>query len=301
MYILLCVNKNYYYYTSDVCDTMICASVEANSRQSSKQIVETVGTSSSTVRKILKKNKYHSYKIQKFNKIFPENCFQRMQFCETVMEKCNNNDNFLQNIIFTDESSFPLHGNHNPQIVRYWSRERQHLTYNARTQYPQKLNVWTGFLNNHIAGPFFINGNLNSHKYLNLFQDDIVPAIDRLPDININNVWFQQDACPAHNAVPVKAYLSRIFPDRLICAGGNIHWPARSPDLSPNHFYLWGYVKQSIYITQEERAANLEELQQRIVNCMHEILPQTLAKARVHFYDSYCLMEGGERFEHLLK
>ena len=39
----------------------------------------------------------------------------------------------------------------------------------------------------------------------------------------------------------------------------------RSPDLTPADFFLWGYLKGEVYVTEP---ANLAELRQRIV---HEI------------------------------
>jgi hypothetical protein len=120
-----------------------------------------------------------------------------------MREKIDENEHFLQNVLFTDESSFPLHGHHNPSVARYWSRENKHLSVPLRTQYPQKVNVWAGILGNNIVGPFFINGNLNGERYLQLLQQQILPAIRNL-NVNLEEIWFQQDGCPAHNARQVQ-------------------------------------------------------------------------------------------------
>ena len=88
--------------------------------------------------------------------IFPDDYFRRMEFCEDILNKSNENPLFLNNILFTDESTFHLHGHHNSQIVRYWSRENLRLNIPTRTQYPQKLNVWAGILGDSVIGPFFI-------------------------------------------------------------------------------------------------------------------------------------------------
>ena len=37
------------------------------------------------------------------------------------------------------------------------------------------------------------------------------------------------------------------FPLRLISRRGNVEWPARSPDLAPCDFFLWGYLKEKVY------------------------------------------------------
>ncbi|KAJ8934655.1 hypothetical protein NQ318_000694 [Aromia moschata] len=83
-----------------------------------------------------------------------------MEFCERVMDKANNDENVIRNIVFTDESTFALHGRHNPSVGRYWSRENLH-SFLLRTQYSQKLNVWGDGCpaHNGIAVREFLNAN----------------------------------------------------------------------------------------------------------------------------------------------
>jgi hypothetical protein len=218
-----------------------------------------------------------------------------------MREKIDENEHFLQNVLFTDESSFPLHGHHNPSVVRYWSRENKHLSVPLRTQYPQKVNVWAGILGNNIVGPFFINGNLNGERYLQLLQQQILPAIRNL-NVNLEEIWFQQDGCPAHNARQVQSVLAETFPGRLICTRGTIQWPARSPDLTPNNFFLWGHLTQSIYGHRHNRPRNLDELRVKIVQIANSITQEMLTNVRREVYDrlGYCEAQQGGLFEHLL-
>ncbi|KAJ8939895.1 hypothetical protein NQ318_023235 [Aromia moschata] len=141
----------------------------------------------------------NAIKVQETQELFPEDHNRRLEFCESMREKADSDEHFLNNVLFTDESSFFLHKHHNHQITRYWSTENKHLSIPVRTQYPQKLNVWVGLLGESIVGPFFINGSLNSNKYLTMLQQQIIPAVRALR-INLENVWFQQDGCPAHNS-----------------------------------------------------------------------------------------------------
>ena len=219
-----------------------------------------------------------------------------------MREKINNDEQFVKNILFTDESSFSLHGHHNSSVVRYWSRENKHLSYPARTQYPQKLNVWGGILGDHIIGPIFINGNLNGERYLEMLEQEIVPAVRNL-NVNFDEIWFQQDGCPAHNARVVQEFLQLTFPERLICTRGTIPWPARSPDLTPNDFFLWGHLTTQIYSHLHERPRNLEELREKITNILNCVSPETLSNVRREFYDrlGYCEAQQGGLFEHFIK
>lgn len=284
----------------EVRDVMICAAAEENSSLSSRQIAEQVDSSRDVVKRVLKKSGYKSYKISVGHQLLPRDAEMRMVFCEEMTERINYNPRYTTLICFGDESTFPLLGKHNPSVVRFWARENPHQRMDMRTQYPQKLNLWGGVLGSHILGPFFINGNLTGARYLNLLRDHIIPAIQALPDVDINEVWFQQDGCPAHNTVPVRNFLEQIFPLRLIANRGTIHWPPRSPDLSPNDFFLWGTVKQKVY--QYPRAENLEELRERILVTVREITQENLVNMRRGFYNrlGYCTANYGGVFEHLL-
>lgn len=183
-----------------------------------------------------------------------------------------------------------------------WSRNNPHKHYSYRTQYPQKLNVWSGILGDNIIGPFFIEGNLNGPKYLDMLQNEIVPALRQVPGIRLDEIWFQQDGCPAHNTLAVREYLANTFPNRVIGTFSTIPWPPRSPDLSLQDFFLWPYIKSKIYGFEEDRATTLDELRIQIQDAFATITPQMLANVRTGFYNrlGYCLAEGGNLFEHLL-
>ena len=46
--------------------------------------------------------------------------------------------------------------------------------------------------------------------------------------------------------------VSTVFPGRWIGRGGPIPWPARSPDLNPLHYFLWGYLMSLVFETPVE-------------------------------------------------
>ena len=60
-------------------------------------------------------------------------------------------------------------------------------------------------------------------------------------------MWYQQDGAPPHFARCVRNLLTEKFHHQWIGRGGPIEWPARSPDLTPLDFYLWGHVKSIVY------------------------------------------------------
>ncbi|XP_072403034.1 uncharacterized protein [Diabrotica undecimpunctata] len=161
--------------------------------------------------------------------------------------------------------------------------------------------ILTGILGDYIVGPFFIDGNLTGNEYLELLQNQSIPAVQLLP-VNFEDIRFHQDGCPAHNTRAVQNYLETIFGNKLISSRGTIKWPPRSPDLSPNDFFLWGYLKASVYRHGFKRARNLAELRDKIIHLCGSIRPELLRDMRVSLYRfDICSAERGGIFEPLLR
>ena len=228
-------------------DLDILLHVEENEGKiSTRQLKNITGEDHSTAFRILKRHKYFSYKYERHQELRDGDEIRRQEFCLDVMERANMDREFLKNVCFSDECTFTLNNEPNIQNYRYWSKGNQNRFVETRTQYPQKVNVWAGIFGQHIIGPLFLNRNLNSEYFLELLEDEILP---RLNDAARENqvVWFQMDGCPAHNTVTVREYLNNAFDTNVIGLHHRINWPARSPDLSPNDFFLWGHLKSKIY------------------------------------------------------
>lgn len=277
----------------------ILAAVNLDPNISVRQISADIGLAKSTIHRVLKKHKYRSYKYAPHQEILVSDAEKRAEFCEIMIDKCNNDENFVKNICFTDECSFTLNGSPNHQNYRFWSTENPHLYVPAHTQYPQKVNVWAGIFQNTIIGPFFIEGTLTAEKYRNMLIDDILPALSEVAD-DETTVWYQHDGCPAHNALIIRNLLNDAFPESWIGRGGEIPWAPRSPDFSINDFFLWPYLSSKIYSDRPHQ--NLESLKDKITEVCFNISPAVIANVQRHFYDrlGHCLAVNGELFEHLL-
>ncbi len=59
--------------------------------------------------------------------------------------------------------------------------------------------------------------------------------------------------------------LTEFFEDRIISKGT---WPARSPDLTPLDFFLWAYLKNSVYLNEP---TTVDELKTEIKAQIHNI------------------------------
>lgn len=275
-----------------------------NPRTSTRKAAQATDTDKRSVGRILKKHHYFPYKCQSVQELKEGDYEKRVEYCETLRGKIDEDPDFLNYVVFTDEATFYLNGTVNKHNDRLWSDENPHWFREVHTQNPQKVNAWSGMVGRHTIGPFFIQGNLNGESYLDLLQTHIVPAIQALfPGEEFQKVWFQQDGAPPHYSVIVRNYLNATFPNRWIGRGVvgqlSIKWPARSPDLTPMDFFFWGHLKDRVY---KVKPVSVEDLKTSIRDEIFEITPEMLDNALFATYVrlGHCELQEGGHFEHLL-
>ena len=88
---------------------------------------------------------------------------------------------------------------------------------------------------------------------------------------------FQQDGAPPHWGLEVRHFLNEQFPNRWIGRDGPIHWAARSPDLTPLDFFVWGYVRSKVFVPGQQ-IANIDQLKYKIEEALNSITPNMLAE-----------------------
>ena len=80
---------------------------------------------------------------------------------------------------------------------------------------------------------------------------------------------------------------------------GPTRWPPRSPDLTPLDFFLWGYLKEKVYVTPPR---DLDDLKERVENTCRQLTPDVLRSVvenmgrRLHT----CIAADGGHFEHVM-
>lgn len=282
-------------------EVLVLASVDMNMQQSIREVSMETGVSMTSVGRILRRHKFHPYGVFLTQELKESDFGHRLDFCEEFEIKMRDPD-FLKKVCWSDESTFHLSGYVNRHNCRYWSNENPHIIREEHTQYPKKRNVWAGILGDEIIGPFFIEGNLTADKYLSLLIDHIVPAMQisaRIQNIPWEEVYFQQDGASPHYARIVRNYLNAVFPNRWIGRGGPIRWPARSPDLTPLDYFLWGFLKDRVFRTRPE---NLDEMCDRIIEFCAVPDDEMFERVRESFEERVfvCMSEAGKHFEHLL-
>ncbi|GBP03334.1 hypothetical protein EVAR_101737_1 [Eumeta japonica] len=86
---------------------------------------------------------------------------------------------------------------------------------------------------------------LNQSVMWRCWDEFFVPELQNFPGYN-QRIWFRQDG--VFHTRPTGLYREFVqFFRKLISRRGDINWPPRSPDLTPDGLFLWGYVKSKVY------------------------------------------------------
>jgi len=176
----------------------------------------------------------------------------------------------------------------NKQNMRYWSGVNPREIH-QRPLHSDRVTVWCAISRIGIIGPYFVDEDdravtVNSERYVAMIQEFFAPA---LKELNAELVWFQQDGATAHTARKSMAVLSEMFPGRLISLRGDISWPARSPDLTPGDYFLWGYLKAEVF---KHRPRTLQALKDAIflevARIRHDMLDRVMRNIRISLQQS---------------
>lgn len=248
-----------------------------NPKTSVRRLAANLDMSKSTVQRILKGLNLTPYKPKILHKLHEEDLADRVQFSEDFLEILNADPEILKLIMFSDEANFHINGAVNRHNCRYWSQEPPEELHETPLHSP-KVVVWCAFWSGGVIGPFFFSGNVDGDSYLAMLKDYFIPEIEDYDEYD--EVFFMQDGAPPHFKKDVRQFLSQKFPERVIGRGCDIPWPARSPDLTPCDFFLWGYLKQIVY---SEPIQDLEHLKQRIRGACGQVTAEMRAKVLLNF------------------
>ncbi|EZA58485.1 Zinc finger MYM-type protein [Ooceraea biroi] len=115
----------------------------------------------------------------------------------------------------------------------------------------------TGMIDEYLIGPHILPHHITAQQFLQFLNNDL---FDLLQDVPLNlryDSWLQLNGCPAHSARIVRDWLNQSYPEKWISRWGPVGWLARSPDLTPLDFYLWGKIKNEVYSTPIESREHL--------------------------------------------
>jgi hypothetical protein len=104
-----------------------------------------------------------------------------------------------------------------------------------------------------------------------------------------------------HGVLVACGYLNKKFPGWWIGKSGWTSWPPCSPDLDPMDFYLWSYIKPSVYLSpvdDEETLCSRIVAGFRTIRDMPWIRDCLLVAMRCQA--EACIQAGDGHTEHLL-
>ncbi|CAK9833200.1 Transposable element Tc3 transposase [Anthophora retusa] len=172
-------------------------------------------------------------------------------------------------VIFMDEKRFNLDG---PYGCTHYYRDirKQPLTKIRRQMHGGGVMVWAGVGYKGKTEIMFVQGTMNSVRYLQIIRNQIYTYAER---IAVTPYIFQQDNAAVHTAKIVKEYFLKENISIL-------QWPACSPDLNIIE-NCWAMLSQAVY-AEGRQFSNLNELKTCIM-IEWENLDQTKIKT---LYDS---------------
>uniref|UniRef100_A0A0K0EGT5 Transposable element Tc3 transposase n=1 Tax=Strongyloides stercoralis TaxID=6248 RepID=A0A0K0EGT5_STRER len=107
-----------------------------------------------------------------------------------------------------------------------------------------------------------------------MIEEFLVPELE-----SDEGMWFQQDGAPSHTARETLDLLNRLFENRVISKKANINSPARSPNLNPLDFFLWGYLKDRVYSNSPKTLDELKENIERDIDNISEDMFQNVMRS----------------------
>ena len=120
---------------------------------------------------------------------------------------------------------------------------------------------------------------MTSARYVEMLNTFLGPELQRR-GVEVSQLWFQLNGATAHTARMSMKRVQEMFPRRVISRFGDVHWPARSPDLSDCDSFLWEHLKERVY-RSKPRAT--EELKQSIQHEIQTVPLEMMRRAMQNF------------------
>jgi transposase len=218
-----------------------------------RSIARELKTGKSTIWKIIRRKKYRSYCVKTALDLKQQHFVARMTFAEWFEMLSENRKNLIW---WSDECFIRLNITPNKQHVRMWSKRNPKFYF-----YPKysKLGVM-------IWAAINSDGELLYH----IFDEKVTGKsykemlIRKFPLMKMQKYWFIQEGAGPHFSKVVTNLLNNRYPKRWIGRGSKFQfWPARSPDLTPCDFFLWGYLKKKIALRHPDSKAKFDRYCER--------------------------------------
>ena len=129
-----------------------------------------------------------------------------------------NEHEFHREIIMSDGAHFHIGSFVNRQNCRIWDSENLKMII-EKPLYLQSIIVWCGFWAGRIIGPYFFENEIraavsvNGLRYRTMFNEFVWPELE---DMDVDDVYLQQDGAMCHTSSETIGLLREKFPGRVI-------------------------------------------------------------------------------------
>ena len=110
--------------------------------------------------------------------------------------------------------------------------------------------------------------------------------------------WFQQDGAPAHTAGKSLERIQEHFGPCVLSRLTDIPWPAHSPDLVLNDYYLWGVALAEI---RRVKLVGMENVKELVRTYLCSLPPAEVRREAENLLVRACRNMGGGHFKHVLQ
>ena len=113
----------------------------------------------------------------------------------------------------------------------------------------------------------------------------------------VRDTYLQMfDVCTLRHTAHIEAIV-QFLPYSAPCRPRT--WPARSPDLTPCDYFLWGYVKDNVFVPPQP--VSLPDLKNRITAAVETITPDLLSRVwqELDYRLDVCRVTKDAHIEHL--
>ena len=286
---------------TDQAKDLVKACLEETSTSSLRRVAQETSIKYTTLRKIVKEDLnlkfYHYSSVQPLSETHKS---QRIQFCNWLLEQP---DNFVQQVIWTDEKTFCLKQKPHRRNDGVWSKKNPHLIVETNDRNDLKVMLFVAIVNGKIPVVHAFLDNTGRQQsvdgscYLSMLQDSVWPKLRHCA--TRLSLWWMQDGAMPHCTLPVLRFLEKKFGNRVISRRTAIPWPAHSPDLNVLDFHFWALAQRRVF---EVKPATIDELVTCIKDFAGSYSEESLRKAcsSVLKRASLCLEAQGGHFQHQL-
>lgn len=216
-------------------------------------------------------------KIRSSPRLLPRHVKARLQWAQ---EHDGLDAFWWANVMFSDEKKWNLDGPDG--LRRRWvdTRQKKQLCVRRHTG-GGGVMVWGGFCGGKKTELKFLDGRVNSAKYIATLQTHLQPAFDNSTQI------FQHDNASCHASRMTRQWVHQQNIEVL-------PWPALSPDVNPIE-NAWGYLTHAVYQdgTQYFSVDDLKQAISRAWDAMPDSYLAALVKSMPHRVQALLSEKGG--------